>query len=660
LFQYPTVTALANHLRSKQGQVVAPVASPVPVATTAAGADAVAHPAPAGSDIAIVGMAGRFPGAADVEQFWQNLRDGVESISRFSREHLLAQGESPEVVDHPDYVPVKGVLEGADRFDAGLFGMTPREAQTVDPQHRVFLETAWEALEHAGYDPERYPGRIGLWAGAAFPNYLGFHLLPNRAFVESVGIYQVFLANDKDFLATRAAYKLNLNGPALTVQTACSTGLVAVHEACKSLRVGECDMALAGGVSVTTPLEEGYLYQEGAIMSRDGACRAFDAEASGTVMGNGVGLVVLKRLADAVRDGDTIYAVVRGTAINNDGSLKVGFTAPSVDGQAKVIRDALKEARVPADSVTYVEAHGTGTVLGDPIEVAGLTKAFREEGATGTGYCAIGSVKTNIGHLDTAAGVAGLIKTVQALRYGQIPPSLHFTSPNPKIDFASSPFVVNAALCPWETGGKPRRAGVSSFGVGGTNAHAVLEEAPPALPTSPSRPEQLLLLSARSAAALDRATERLAAYLEAHPEANLSDVAYTLQVGRKPLACRRAVVASSPADAAAALRDPARFVTGMEPGLKPVAFLFPGQGAQLPGMLAGLYQTEPVFREAFDRCAAVLGLDLKRLAFEGPAEQLNQTSITQPVLFACEYALAQVWLSWGVRPRAMIGHSLGE
>jgi amino acid adenylation domain-containing protein len=650
LFDCPTVASLAARLRAPQGAAMAPAA---------AGAQTGAAATSGRTDIAIVGMAGRFPGANEVEAFWQMLADGVEGVTRFTRDELVACGEDPTVVDHPDYVPVKGLLAGADRFDAAFFGFSPREAQTLDPQQRVFLETAWETVEHAGYDPGRYPGRIGLWAGTGLPTYMALNLMPNRAFTESVGIYQVFINNDKDFLATRTAYKLNLTGPALTVQTACSTSLVAVHEACKSLRTGETDMALAGGVSVTSPLEEGYRYQDGTIMSRDGACRAFDEKASGTIVGNGVGLVLLKRLEDARRDGDTIYAVIRGSAVNNDGSLKVGYTAPSIDGQARVIRAALKQADVPAESVTYVEAHGTGTVLGDPIEVAGLTRAFRDEGATGTGYCALGSVKTNIGHLDTAAGVAGLIKTVQALRYKQLPPSLHYESPNPKIDFGATPFVVNTALRAWETGGQPRRAGVSSFGIGGTNAHAVLEEAPPALPTSPSRPAQLLVLSARTPSALEQATARMAAHLEANPALDLADVAYTLHMGRKPMTFRRAVVATDAAGAAQALKARG-WQGGQEQGPAPVAFLFPGQGAQHPGMLAGLYRHEPVFRDAFDRCAAVLELDLHALVFDGTAEQLGHTAVTQPALFAVEYALAQLWLSWGVRPRAMMGHSLGE
>ncbi|MGW2548107.1 type I polyketide synthase, partial [Kitasatospora sp. NPDC001574] len=427
--------------------------------------------------IAIVGMAGRFPGAPDVDTFWRNLEQGRESVTVFSEEELLAEGVSPALLSQDGYVRAKGALDGADRFDAAFFGYSPREAEIMDPQHRVFLECAWEALESAGCVPEDFEGRIGVFAGAGMNSYLLYNVTANRRVFEAAGPYQTLLAGDKDFLTTRVAYKLGLTGPALTVQTACSTSLTAVHLACQSLLGGECDLALAGGVSVGSPLRQGHLYEPGGILSADGHCRPFDAAAGGTVPGNGTGVVVLRRLADARRDGDTVDAVILGSAVNIDGSLKAGYTAPGVDGQSSVITEALAMAGVGADTVDYVEAHGTGTPLGDPIEIAALTRAFREDTAA-TGYCAVGSVKGNIGHLDAAAGVAALIKTVLALRQEAIPPSLHFTKPNPELDLESGPFFVNDRLRPWPRGSRPRRAGVSSFGIGGTNVHLVLEEAP--------------------------------------------------------------------------------------------------------------------------------------------------------------------------------------
>ncbi|HLN65508.1 MAG TPA: amino acid adenylation domain-containing protein, partial [Symbiobacteriaceae bacterium] len=430
LFQYPTVQMTAQRVRALAGDAAAESAAPeVTVARRVVNGSG-------SREIAIIGMAGRFPGAADVESFWTNLAGGVHSIRHFTRAELEAAGVDPELLDHPNYVPAMGYLADADKFDAGFFGISPREAETLDPQQRLFLETAWTTLEHAGYDPERYGGRIGVYAGAGFNSYLLTNLTQNPAHIEAVGMYQVFIANDKDFIATRTAYKLNLKGPAVSVQTACSSSLVAVHQACQALLAGECDMALAGGAAVGTPLVDGYLYSEGHIASPDGYCRPFDEQAGGTVGGSGVGAVLLKRLEDALRDGDTIHAVIKGSAANNDGSLKVGFTAPSVEGQAKAIAEALNAAGVEPDSVGYVECHGTGTVLGDPIEMAGLTWAYRSLGARGTQYCAVGSVKSNVGHLDTAAGVTGLIKAALAVGRGQIPPSLHFAKANPKIDFA--------------------------------------------------------------------------------------------------------------------------------------------------------------------------------------------------------------------------------
>ena len=625
-----------------------------------------------GFEIAVIGMSGRFPGARSVDEFWLNLRAGVESIVRLSDEELVASGIEPATFNAPNYVKAIGVLDDVEWFDASFFGYTAREAELMDPQHRLFLECTWEALEHAGYDPARYEGLIGVYGGSVMNTYLLNNLLSHPGLVESHPGLPVVLGNDKDYLTTRVSYKLNLRGPSIGVQTACSTSLVAVHLACQSLLQGECDIALAGGASITVPVKAGYFYQEGAITSPDGHCRAFDAQAQGTVGGNGVGLVVLKRLSDAVRDGDTIHAVIKSSAINNDGSLKVGFTAPSVEGQAQVISEALLMAGVEAETISYIEAHGTGTALGDPIEVAALTQAFSGKTAK-KGFCAIGSVKTNIGHLDAAAGVAGLIKTLLALRHQEIPPSLHYEKPNPRMNLDDGAFYVNAKLCPWKTAGTPRRAGVSAFGLGGTNVHVVVEEAPAKEKSSKSRPWHLLTLSAKSAAALDNVTNNLFDYLKREPNLNVADVAYTLKVGRSGFEHRRMLVCSDLNDAVSALErvDPKRVSTRCPDARNlPVVFMFPGQGAQYVNMGLELYETEPVFRKHMDGCCemlkAELGADLRSILYPGTErmeaaeKRLQQTYLTQPALFVIEYALAQLWMSWGVKPQAMIGHSIGE
>ncbi|HEY6802285.1 MAG TPA: type I polyketide synthase [Pyrinomonadaceae bacterium] len=621
------------------------------------------------SGIAVIGMAGRFPGAANVEQFWQNLRDGVESISFFTEREMQPLTAFPERLRLPNYVNARGILEDVELFDAAFFHITPRDAELTDPQQRLFLECAWEALENAGYNSEKYEGLIGLYAGVCQNTYLVNNLFTNPDAVEDTSGIQIDIKNDKDYLTTHVSYKLNLKGPSVTVQTACSTSLVAIHQSCASLFSGECDMALAGGVCVGVPQTLGYLYKEGGILSPDGHCRPFSAEAAGTVGGNGLAIVVLKRLEDALADGDYIHAVVKGSAINNDGSQKVGFTAPSVNGQAQVIATAQAIAGVSPETISYIETHGTGTNLGDPIEVTALTQAFRQ-GTDKKQYCAIGAVKSNIGHLDAAAGVAGFIKTVLSLEHRQIPPSLHFTRPNPQIDFAGSPFYVNATLADWPAGETPRRAGVSSFGIGGTNAHVILEEAPARNNASDSRPQHLLTLSAKSNSALEQATANLVAHLRQYPEINLADVAYTLQLGRADFEYRRFVVCRDAEDAVGALQSPEVRTGSTRRDDRPVVFMFPGQGAQQVNMGKDLYDHEPTFRAHIDSCCELLqpklGLDLREVLYPGDdqkenaEQQIRQTYLTQPALFVTAYALAQLWMEWGVRPQVMIGHSIGE
>jgi acyl transferase domain-containing protein len=617
-------------------------------------------------------MAGRFPDAPNIEQFGKNLCAGVESVTTFTDEQLLSAGVEPSLIQAPNYVKAGILLDGVELFDAGFFGYTPREAELTDPQHRVFLECAWEALEDAGYDPDRTRLRIGVFAGTGTNSYFQNNLVSNPHLTTSLNYLQRSMATDNDYLSTRVSYKLNLKGPSLTIQTACSTSLVATHLACQSLLNGECDMALAGGVSIRIPQIAGYLYQEGSTLSSDGRCRAFDASAQGMMAGSGAGIVVLKRLADALEDGDCVRAVIRGSAINNDGAGKIGYTAPSIEGQASVIAHAQTLAGVSADEITYVEAHGTGTSLGDPIEAAALTKAFRRTSQR-KGFCAIGSVKTNIGHLGAAAGIAGLIKVVLALQNRMLPPSLNFHRANPAIDFANSPFYVQQTLGGWQPTNGQRVAGVSSFGIGGTNAHMIIEEAPPPTPADKSRSWQLLPVSAKTPTALERATDRLAEFLAGHREYNLADVAFTLQEGRKAFAYRRVVVTDRVEDAIKLLqaRDSKRVHTGTAfEGDATVAFMFPAQGAQYVNMGRDLYEAEPVFREHVDRCVGYLrprlGLDLRKILYpedkdaEAASEQLRQTRITQPAMFTVDYALAQLWMSWGVMPTAMVGHSLGE
>jgi phthiocerol/phenolphthiocerol synthesis type-I polyketide synthase E len=617
--------------------------------------------------IAIVGLAGRFPDARSIDDFWRNIRAGRESLETFGDAELDAAGVPVSVRNDKQFVRKGTTLEGAELFDARFFGLSPREAQILDPQHRIFLECAWEALEHAGYAPGTIQKTVGVYAGSSMNTYLLAQILRDPALIDAVGGYQLMLGNDKDFLCTRVSYKLDLRGPSMNVQTACSTSLVAVEVACRALQTGECDMALAGGVSVSFPQRAGYLYQDGMILSPDGHCRPFDAAASGTRAGAGAGIVVLKRLIDALADRDTIHAVIRGAAINNDGAAKAGYTAPSIEGQVEVIATAQALAGVDPRSISYMEAHGTATPLGDPIEIAALTRVF---GATTSdiGFCRLGSLKANLGHLDAAAGVAGLIKTVLALTHREFPPLANFRSPNPQLDLAYSPFTASAEGSVWPGGDGPRRAGVSSFGIGGTNAHVVLEEAPAVASRASRRDQHLLVLSARTETALEQATANLADCLEGQPDVSLTDVAWTLQIGRKAFADRRVLVAQDVAQAVQALRRPRQapvLSAAHEGGTRPVAFLFSGQGSQHAGMGAALYDSEPHYRDAMDRCAALLephlGLDIRAIIVADDSSGLiNETRYAQPALFCTEYALATLWMQWGVSPHAMIGHSIGE
>ncbi|MBL0385660.1 amino acid adenylation domain-containing protein [Tumebacillus sp. ITR2] len=659
LFRFPTIRSLANHLRTTQN-----------TESKQTTMQKKSTPSPTDTDIAIIGMAGRFPGADNVDEFWNNLVAGVESVRDLSEKQLVAAGVDPTLFQDPRYVKRKGTLDGVEMFDAPFFGFPPREAQMMDPQQRLFLEVGWQALEHAGYSSHSYSGRIGVYGGTGRPGYLLHHLKTNPE--SAAELFQTTILNEKDFLSTRLAYKLNLRGPALTVQTACSTSLVAVHIACQQLLQGDCDMAMAGGVSIEVPHGTGYLYQEGHILSPDGHCRAFDADARGTVRGSGGAVVVLKRLADAEANGDTVWAVIKGSAINNDGSMKVGYTAPSVDGQADAIEQALQRAGVDPRTIGFVEAHGTGTPLGDPIEVAALTQTYRKYTAD-QGYCFLGSVKTNVGHLDAAAGVTGLIKAALALHYGVVPPTLHFETPNPKLSLETSPFVVNNQPAKWDRSRtSPRRAAVSSFGIGGTNAHVILEEAPEQTTTSSGRPHHVLMLSAKSERALSAMTANLEQHLREKTDVNLADVAYTLQVGRTHFPHRQAVVCDSRSGAVEALATPSQRQTavGMPTANSRVVFLFPGQGLQKVNMGRDLYESEPEFRECVDACAELLhpllGLDLRTVLYpeqqdvEKSAARLAQTAITQPALFVVEYALSRLLMTWGVHPQAMMGHSLGE
>lgn len=623
------------------------------------------NPEIAQRSVAVVGMSARLPGASDVETFWQNLLDSKESITAFTDEELLAAGVDAALLADDQVIRAGGVLADVTGFDAALFGLTPREAEVMDPQHRLFLECSWEAMEHAGQLGDG-PRRAGVYAGCAFSTYLLNHLVHRPELLRTFGEVELLSLNDKDWLGTHVSYRLDLTGPCVSVQTGCSTSLVAIHTAVQSLLAGECDLALAGGAHVVVPQPRALRYQEGGILALDGHCRAFDADARGTVWGNGVGVVVLKRLDEALADRDTVHAVIRGSAVSNDGAAKASFGASSVAGQAAAMVDALAVAEVEPASVDYVEAHGTATALGDPVEATALSRVYGAEEREHP--LLVGSVKTNIGHADSAAGVASLIKAAVALREGVIPATLNYRRPNPNIDY--SRLEITSEARQWPASRTPRRAAVNGLGIGGTNAHVVLEQAPPAAPTEPDDRAQLLVLSAHTPTALTRAEERLAAYLAATPDASLADVAHTLQVGRRSLAHRRALVATDLADARRGLAERQGVGGQAAAPARPVAFLLPGQGAQLVDMGRELYESEPVFRQQLDHCLRLLrehtGLELAPVLFPseadrpGAAERLTQTRFAQPALFVVETALARLLESWGVRPAALLGHSLGE
>lgn len=694
LFQYATIATLAEFLsqsQASQSQHSSDTPSPVNPAVWQGQQRARRRQQVSSTGIAVIGMACRFPGAASPEQFWQNLCEGVESITFFADEELLAAGVEPSLLQHPNYVKASPVLDRIEWFDAEFFGYSPREAELLDPQQRLMLECAWEALEDAGYAPltdGATEATIALYAGAAMNTYLLNHVYPNRHRLDpqdslevltlsSMGGFQLSIANDKDYLPTRVSYKLNLTGASVNVQTACSTSLVAIHLAAQDLLQGGCDLALAGGVSVHTPQTVGHLYQDGMILTPDGHCRAFDAQAEGTIFGSGAGIVVLKRLEEAIADRDQIYAVIKGSAVGNDGGMKVGYLAPQVEGQARVISEAMAMADFAADSVTYVEAHGTGTKLGDPIELAALMQAFQTERVLAQ-RCAVGSVKTNVGHLNVASGVVGFIKTVLALHHQKLPPSLHFNTPNPQIDFAHSPFFVNTTLQDWTTDALPRRAGVNALGIGGTNVHVCLEAAPPQPTLLPKqeRPLHLLTLSAKTPIALQELADRYGEFLTTHADLSIADLCFTANVGRSLFPHRLAIVADSTAALRAQLQAAqSNIQSHIQSNIRsvatspPLAMLFTGQGSQYPQMGRQLYETQPVFQQAIDRCDQVLrsdldpGISLRHLLYDDSssnAERLQQTAYAQPALFAVEYALFELWKSWGVQPNVVMGHSLGE
>ncbi|MEZ7513240.1 type I polyketide synthase [Bacillus pumilus] len=614
-----------------------------------------------GLEVAVVGMACRFPGAKNIHHFWDNLANERESITFFSKEELLEAGVEKEALDHEQYVRAKGAVDQHDHFDADFFGYSQREAEVMDPQIRMFHEVAWESLEDAGYNPETYQEPIGLFGAASANLYWQAASMLMRTNHSSEQFAAVQLT-DKDFMNTKVSYKLNLKGPSVAVDTACSSSLTAIHMAARALITGECKMALAGGVTITTPHKKGYMYQEGMIMSPDGHCRAFDEQAEGTVGGEGCGVVVLKSLKQALKDKDHIYGVIKGSAYNNDGGRKVGYTAPSIEGQSEVIKKALNISRVEAESISYIEAHGTGTTLGDPVEIESLKKAFQTDKKQ---FCAIGSVKTNIGHLDSAAGVAGFIKTTLSLYHQMLPPSLHYKKPNPKIDFESSPFYVNTTPVPWMKTEQPLRAGVSSFGVGGTNVHLIMEEAPAADKPSVERDHELMVISARSKQAVQKSAEQMTSYLKEQKRVTLSEAAFTLQEGRKHFPYRQAFLAGPDRTFQSAGQPQKAF---QQPA---VVWMFSGQGAQYVNMGKDLYEKDSEFKQTLQKCFAIIlslsGVEIENVLYPTTEEEfikaeqlIQQTSYTQIILFSFEYALASKLMGLGIRPHYFIGHSIGE
>ena len=622
--------------------------------------------------IAIVGMSGRFPGAKDMEDFWNNLYNGVESVRFFGRDELLKMGVSEQLLDNPRFTAADAVLDGMEDFDASFFGYSAREAEIMDPQHRLFLEGAWEVLESAGYNSELYNGKIAVFGSANLSGYMIHNLHSNPDLVNTLGSFKIMLANGQDFLATKVSYKMNLTGPSVNVNTLCSSSSVAVHYACQNLLNYGCDIALAGGVSFQVSRADAFFYQEGGIGSSDGHCHAFDSKASGTVSGSGLAIVALKRLEDAIEDGDHIHAVIRGTGINNDGANKNSYTAPNVDGQADCIAEAIAISGIDPETITYIEAHGTGTDLGDPIEIAALTKAFQSY-TKKKQFCAIGSVKTNIGHLVNAGGVASVIKTVLSMENKILPASLNFEEPNPKIDFMNSPFYVNSGLSKWETKGFPLRAGVSSFGIGGTNSHIILEEAPKQEPSEASkRPFQLITISAKTDTALEKMTGNLVEFVTKNPHLNLADIAFTLQMGRKNFNHKRILVCRDVSDLVDKFKNMSEhlvFSRFQKPKDQPIVFMFPGNGECI-NMGLELYGIENEFSSTLDNCAKILlpiiGLDIRKVLYpteenkEQAIVQLSNRSVGKGVLFAVEYALTKLWMSWGVEPQYMLGEATGE
>lgn len=620
-------------------------------------------------DIAIIGLAGRFPGANTIDEYWENICDGKETIYRFSDEELIKAGIDQQLIENKSYVKSKGILSAVEYFDPDFFGLSPLEAKILDPQHRVMLMCAWEAFESAGYVPKPTKNKVGVFVSTGMSFYLLKNLLSNSDFLKNVDEYQLLLGNDKDFLATRISYLLNLQGPSINIQTGCSSSLVSVHYACQSLLNGECEMALAGGVSVTIPQEQGYLYQKNMIGSSDGHCYAFDERAQGTVKSNGAGIVLLKPLADALRDNDRIFSVIKGTAVNNDGANKVGYTAPSVSQQAAVIKEALQMAEVDPEEIGYIETHGTGTLLGDPIEISALKQAFSDN--EHEKRCALASLKTNMGHLDVAAGIAGLIKASLAVQHGKIPASLNFNRLNPKINLTDSPFYINTALQAWPDNFEHRYAGISAFGIGGTNAHVVIQQPPITqnIHKNSTQPNYLLTFSAKSAVSLSKNMQALLAYMEKNPKLSLADIAKSLQTERSLMPYRYALSINSLEDMCHKVKEADLDSIAPIKRLPSIVFMFSGQGSQYAGMAKALYQHDQHFKYYLDECfslfSSFMDVNLKDIIFPHPDnkeanEQLKQTAIAQPALFSVEYALAQSYLARGIKPEAVLGHSVGE